>query len=106
MSLPERIELADGFVLDRSRVTDAEESVRAIRESLEHLARSMPWATSETATAEVQRTRFARHDDEWERSESFDYVVRRAGEHHVLGIVGLDWHRPDRFGGGAIEIGY
>ena len=91
MSLPERIDLGDGFVLDRSRVTDADESARAIRESLEHLARYMPWATPEQATAEAQRERFARIEDEWQRSEHFDFIVRRVGERHVLGIVGLDW---------------
>ncbi len=106
MSLPEQIDLGDGFVLDRSRVTDAEESARAIHESLEHLARSMPWATPEQATAEAQRERFARIEDEWQRTEHFDFLVRRAGEPRVLGIVGLDWDRRERFGGGAIEIGY
>lgn len=106
MSLPETIDLADGFVLERARVGDAAESARAVRESLEHLARYMPWATPQQATAHAQHARFTRIEDEWQRSEHFDFIVRRAGERQVLGIVGLGWDRPDRFGGGAIEIGY
>ena len=106
MSLPETIDLGDGFVLERARVGDAEESARAIGESLEHLARYMPWATPHQATADAQRERFARIEDEWQRSETFDFIVRRAGERHVLGSVGLGWTQPERFGGGAIEIGY
>jgi hypothetical protein len=42
MSLPEQIDLGDGFVLDRARVGDAAETARAIHESLDHLALTCP----------------------------------------------------------------
>ncbi len=106
MSLSETIDLGDGFALERARVSDAAESARAVGESLEHLAPYLPWATPQQATGEAQRERFARVEDNWQRSEAFDWAVRRAGQPHVLGMVGLDWTRPERFGGDTIEIGY
>ena len=107
MSLPERIDLGDGFVLERSRVTDAEESVRAVRESPRSPREYMPWATPEQATADAAAQAFRTDRGRVAADpEHFDFIVRRAGERRVLGIVGLDWDRPERFGGGAIEIGY
>jgi hypothetical protein len=63
MSLPETIDLGDEFVLERARIGDAEESARTVGASLEHLRPYLPWATPEQATAEAQRERFARVED-------------------------------------------
>lgn len=106
MSLPETIDLGDGIVLERARPEHAAAIARAVGQSLEHLRPYLAWATPDQATEAKQRERLVAHQDEWQRSDHFGFVVRRAADTAVLGSVGLDWTRPERFGGGAIEIGY
>ncbi len=104
--IPETIDLDDGFVLERARPDDAYWIAHAVGESLEHLRPYLAWAAPEQAVESTQRARLVALDDSWARAEQFGFLVRRVGEPAVLGSTGLHWQHPDRYGGGAIEIGY
>jgi RimJ/RimL family protein N-acetyltransferase len=104
--IPETIDLDDGYVLERARPDDAYWIARAVGESLDHLRPYLEWATPEQAVASTQRARLVALGDSWARAEQFGFLVRRGGEPAVLGSTGLHWQHPDRYGGGAIEIGY
>jgi RimJ/RimL family protein N-acetyltransferase len=104
--IPETIDLGDGFALERARPDDAPWIARAVGESLEHLRPYLEWAAPEQAVEATQRARLVALQDSWARAEQFGFLVRRTGEPAVLGSTGLHWQHPDRYGGGAIEIGY
>ena len=98
---PDRIELPDA-VLRPFRTSDAEALARAVRESLEHLAPWMPWASNGSADVEFQRQRLVAVVDQWERGEEYQYGLFDPEETRVLGSFGLMTRR----GRGSLEIGY
>jgi RimJ/RimL family protein N-acetyltransferase len=104
--VPDTIDLGDGFVLERARPDDAPWVARAVGESLDHLRPYLDWTDPEQAEETPQRARLLGLQGGWERAEQFGFLVRRVGGLEVLGSVGLHWTQPDRYGGGAIEIGY
>jgi RimJ/RimL family protein N-acetyltransferase len=103
--LPERIpvEHPDGIVLRRARVTDADAIAAAVRESLEHLARFMPWANEQSCDPAFQAERLRGVEDEWDTGEELQYLlVRATDESRVIGSVGV----MTRMGPRTRELGY
>lgn len=97
---PAEVLTCDGVTLRRWRATDAELVDRLVRESLDHLAPWMPWATAgyDRAAAAEFLTRSAAR---WQRGQEFDYaIVTQDGD--VAGSCGL----MARAGPGGLEIGY
>lgn len=91
-------EITAGPLLIRRGVPDdAEALARAVEESLDHLRPWMPWATPESATASMQRTRL---EGGWTDDDHAYLIIDASGA--VVGGCGL--HR--RIGPGALEIGY
>jgi RimJ/RimL family protein N-acetyltransferase len=97
--LPERLQ-ADGFMLRRWRVQDAERLDKAIRESIEHLRPWIVWVAEEPRTLEQRRELLARWERQWMNGEDRVYGVFVGDA--VAGSCGL--HR--RLGPCALEIGY
>jgi RimJ/RimL family protein N-acetyltransferase len=95
---------AGPVVLRRNRRSDADDTARAVRESLEHLEPWMPWAEPRAGTRESQAARIAETELGWQRGTDFVYAMRRPDgpEDEIVGIIGL--HR--RIGPRALEIGY
>ena len=99
---PERIPTHSGAVLRRARPSDAEAFARAVRESLEHLAPWMPWATRAAADPAMQRDRLAGADATWEDGSDYEFAILSPDEREIIGGCGL----MRRIGPGGIEIGY
>jgi RimJ/RimL family protein N-acetyltransferase len=91
-----------GAALHRLRVTDAPALHVAVRESLEHLAPWMPWATPGADTPRVQQEFAAAAESHWVTGEEHLWVLREQPDGPVLGAFGL--HR--RTGPTAVELGY
>jgi RimJ/RimL family protein N-acetyltransferase len=101
------VDHADGLVLERARLDDADAIARAVGESLEHLARWMPWAVAGTADdPQFQAERLRTVEAAWEDEVEFSYLLRRATDagagRAVLGAMGLMTRR----GPLTLEIGY
>jgi ribosomal-protein-serine acetyltransferase len=97
--LPETIE-AEGLLLRRWRVEDAEVLHRAIEVSVEHLRPWMGWTTQEPMSMEARRDLIAGWEREWRAGGDCTIGVFRDGE--VVGGCGM--HR--RRGPETLEIGY
>ena len=97
--LPARIE-AEGVLLRRWRVTDAERLERAVVESAEHLRPWMAWMTDEPQTLDQRRRLLLHWEQEWASGGDALYAV--LVDRAVAGSCGL--HR--RLGPRALEIGY
>jgi ribosomal-protein-serine acetyltransferase len=98
--LPERIEGADGLLLRRWRVADAEALQAAVAESADHLRPWMPWMAAYPVALEDQRALLARWEREWSAGGDVALGVFKTGR--VAGSCGL--HR--RRGPGVLELGY
>lgn len=102
MSPPELIRL-DGIVLRRLRPEDAEVTVKAINENLDHLRPWLPWAGAEPRSLAAQLTWLERVDQAWAEDTEYAYgIFSPDGAGELYGGGGL--HR--RVGPEAIEIGY
>lgn len=99
---PERMPTASGAVLRRARPSDAEAFAQAVRESLDHLRRWMPWAVPVATEAPVQRDRLVMADASWADGTDYEFAILPADERRIIGGCGL----MRRIGPGAIEIGY
>jgi RimJ/RimL family protein N-acetyltransferase len=99
---PERLPTASGAVLRRARPGDAAAFADAVRESLDHLRRWMPWAVPVATEAVVQRDRLVMADASWADGSDYQFAILPADEARVIGGCGL----MRRIGPGAIEIGY
>lgn len=97
--LPQRVE-ADGVLLRRWVVGDAEAQHRAIVESAEHLLPWMPWMATEPQPLQDRRAMLARWEQDWEDGGDVLLGVFVGGT--VAGGCGL--HR--RAGADTIAIGY
>jgi RimJ/RimL family protein N-acetyltransferase len=89
-------------VLRRARPTDADAFAEAVRESLAHLRRWMPWAVPVAAEASVQGDRLVMADASWADGTDYEFAILPADERGIIGGCGL----MRRVGPGAIEIGY
>jgi RimJ/RimL family protein N-acetyltransferase len=99
---PERLPTASGAVLRRARPTDADAFAEAVRESLAHLRRWMPWAVPVAAETPVQRDRLVLADASWADGTDYEFAIVSADERGIIGGCGL----MRRIGPGGIEIGY
>ena len=99
---PDRIQARDDLVLRRETADDAELIARTVRESLDHLAPWMAWATPEAAELETQRRNRERSTAMAAEGTEYFYLLTPQDESRMLGASGL--HR--RIGPGGIEIGY
>jgi ribosomal-protein-serine acetyltransferase len=97
--LPETID-AEGLLLRRWRVEDAEALNRAVAESLEHLRPWMGWTAQEPLSMQKRRDLIVEWEREWEAGGDCTIGVFREGE--VVGGCGL--HR--RRGPSTLELGY
>jgi ribosomal-protein-serine acetyltransferase len=97
--LPERIE-ADGLLLRRWIVDDAEPLQRLVAENDEHLRPWMPWMAKEPMSFADRVALLGRWGDEWKDGGDVLLGVFRKGE--LAGSCGL--HR--RIGPGGLELGY
>ena len=104
--VPELIDLGDDFVLTRARPGDEQWIAAAVAQSFDHLHPWMEWATPERASVDVQADRLRRVEDDWDRDEEYQYLVRQGRDPRVLGSVGLMRRDPARYGVVAWEIGY
>ena len=90
----------DGVALRRWRADDADEVLRAITESREHLAPWMPWATEDyDRDSAVQYLR--RCESDWRSGKAFNYAILS----ETGGIIGCCCLMA-RIGPGGLEIGY
>ncbi|HTY72496.1 MAG TPA: GNAT family N-acetyltransferase [Actinomycetes bacterium] len=96
---PERIELGD-VVLRRSRLADTELAVVAVRRSLTHLQRWMPWAVDGYDLGE-SADYLRRSELEWDQGTAFNYALVDPAD-AWLGSFSL----MGRVGPNALEIGY
>jgi len=85
--------------LRRWRAADAELTCRLVRESLEHLAPWMPWATESYGLGDA-RDYVESCEDSWADGSAFQYLILTGGE--PAGSAGL----MARIGDGGLEIGY
>jgi RimJ/RimL family protein N-acetyltransferase len=85
--------------LRRWRAADAELACRLVRESLDHLAPWMPWATASYGPGDA-RAYVQRCEDSWADGSAFQYLILAGGE--PAGSAGL----MARIGDGGLEIGY
>jgi ribosomal-protein-serine acetyltransferase len=93
-------QLSSGQVeLRRWRAADAEECLRLVTESLDHLRPWMPWATSDYDLA-VAQDFVQRCEAEWTAGTAFNYLILSGGE--PAGSAGL----MARIDPGGLEIGY
>jgi ribosomal-protein-serine acetyltransferase len=95
---PEQLTHA-AVTLRRWRADDAELSFRLIRESLDHLAPWMPWATPDYSLAE-SLDYVSGCEVSWAEGTAFQYLVLAGG--NPAGSAGL----MARIGPGGLEIGY
>ena len=115
---PTRVELSTGHHLRPIRAEDVDLDMKAVMGSQERLwsiyGPAWGWPPA-NMTAEQDREDLARHADEMERHESFNYALFDAGETELLGCVYIDppekegadaeisWWVVDRLVGGPIE---
>jgi len=99
---PERIPTDSGAVLRRARPSDAEAFAWAVRESLDHLAPWMPWATRASADPAMQRDRLVTADATWDDGSDYEFAILSPHERELIGGCGL----MRRVAPGGIEIGY
>lgn len=85
---PERI-ATERLVLRAWHPDDAPALAAAVAENVPHLARWMPWATSDPATPEVYATRIAGFLARAASGDEFLYAMLDPGERHVLGGTGI-----------------
>jgi RimJ/RimL family protein N-acetyltransferase len=97
--LPERVE-ADGLLLRRWTVDDAEALERVVTENVEHLRPWMPWVADEPMPFANRVALLSQWEDEWRDGGDVLLGVFRAGE--PAGSCGL--HR--RIGPAGLELGY
>jgi len=97
--LPDRIE-ADGLLLRRWTVDDAEALGRLVTENAEHLRPWMPWMAEEPKTLAERIALIRRWEEEWSAGGDVVLAVVRGGE--LAGSCGM--HR--RIGSGGVELGY
>lgn len=97
--LPDRIE-ADGLLLRRWTVDDAEALGRLVTENAEHLRPWMPWMAEEPKTLAERIALIRRWEEEWSAGGDVVLAVVREGE--LAGSCGM--HR--RIGSGGVELGY
>jgi hypothetical protein len=117
-SHPERVGLPTGHHLRPTREADVDIDYPAVMGSRERLWRIFgePWGwPPETLTFEQDRADLARHEQEANAHESFNYAVFDADESHLLGCVYIDpaeragadadisWWVVDDEVGGALE---
>jgi ribosomal-protein-serine acetyltransferase len=98
--LPERLEAADGLVLRRWIVDDAEALSRAVSESLEQLRPWMPWVSSEPLAPDGRKALIAEWENEWRGGG--DIYMGAFLDGRIAGGCGLH----HRIGPGGLEIGY
>lgn len=105
-AVPECIELQvagtePAPVLVRCATEHAEAVATAVRESMEHLRRFMPWADDRSTDPAFQRERIAGLAAKWTAGESYDwFLIDATGS--LRGGFGLMARR----GAGTLEIGY
>jgi RimJ/RimL family protein N-acetyltransferase len=99
---PERMPTTSGAVLRRARPSDAEAFAQAVRESLDHLRRWMPWAVPVATETPVQQDRLVMADASWADGTDYEFAILPPDEGRIIGGCGL----MRRIGPGAIEIGY
>jgi RimJ/RimL family protein N-acetyltransferase len=115
---PTWVELSTGHHLRPIRAEDVDLDMKAVMGSQERLwsiyGPAWGWPPA-TMTAQQDREDLARHADEMERHESFNYALFDAGETELLGCVYIDppekegadaeisWWVVDRLVGGPIE---
>lgn len=101
--LPSEVHVpSERFVLRRYVVGDIEPLGQAIRASIDHLRRFMPWASREPLTPAARRELFSIWDAEWEAGTSSVYGMFAGDD--VIGGCGLHRRRPGD--PGVVEIGY
>jgi len=98
--LPERIGGADGLLLRRWQLADAEALHRAVSESIEHLRPWMAWVAQEPVPLARRRAMIEGWERFWSRGE--DVVLGVFLDGHVVGGCGL--HR--RIAADGLEVGY
>jgi hypothetical protein len=90
---PERVPLDTGHHLRPIRSTDVDLDMRAVMGSQERLwaiyGESWEWPPP-TMTVEQDREDLAHHEEEMQRSESFNYALFDPGETELLGCVYID----------------
>ena len=108
VTVPQVIDLGDGFVLTRARPGDELWIATAVEQSLEHLRPWMAWATPEQTSVDAQAARLARAaDDCVRRWRALGYLVRHGRDPRVLGAASLmRRRRSDVVDAPAWEIGY
>jgi RimJ/RimL family protein N-acetyltransferase len=108
VTMPETFDLGDGLVLRRATTAHATGMAVAVGESLEHLARFMPWADETSARPPVQHARLVGVERLWTLGKEYQFAVCPAddADDRVLGGVGLLGR--DRWGVSedSTEIGY
>lgn len=97
--LPDRIE-ADGLLLSRWKVDDAEALGRLVADNAEHLRPWMPWMAQEPRTLADRIALIQGWEQEWSAGGDVVLAVVHGGE--IAGSCGM--HR--RIGRGGIELGY
>jgi RimJ/RimL family protein N-acetyltransferase len=105
-TVPQVIDVGDGFVLTRARPGDELWITTAVEQSLEHLRPWMAWATPEQTSVDAQAARLARAADDAAGVEQLDYLVRHGRDPRVLGAASLVRRGEDVVGTPAWEIGY
>lgn len=89
------------WVLARCEVGHAAAVATAVRESMAHLRRFMPWANEQSADPQYQRERIAGLAEQWAVGDSYDWFCFDE-EGALRGGFGLMARR----GPGTLEIGY
>ena len=108
-SLPDRIDLGDGLVLERVTVAHADGVARAVAESLDHLRPFVPWANAASALVANQRARLRVSERMWKEGREHQYAIASADADDdpvVVGMIGLVRSDRWRIGRGVVEIGY
>lgn len=100
---PPTVELRDARIRLRPwRASDAPELHAAVRESIAHIGRWLPWCTADYNLADA-RAWITHCDEQWRNGESFAFAVHRADDGMLLGSCGLS--RLDRVHRGG-NLGY
>ncbi|TNC22992.1 GNAT family N-acetyltransferase [Amycolatopsis alkalitolerans] len=95
------VELSDGEIrLRRWRTDEAAALYSVVHDSLDHLARFMPWAADRYSEADAVEF-LATTEREWQDGEAFSYAIV-TDDDEIIGACGL----MTRIGDGGLEIGY
>jgi RimJ/RimL family protein N-acetyltransferase len=90
MKIEKDIILSDGHVLLRCcRTSDAQEHCHAVHESLDELARWMPWA-HENYSVEDSRTWLKACTTIWDKGMEYNFAVVDPGTQQIMGWCGLN----------------